>query len=159
MIKFTEMDEGNVKTMEFFETVGVVVDYLKANDFTSWQDEEVSYDLTEVETLQDLQFELEKVNLNWWTLTAEEVTLKEAVEAYFENYEVVENKVFNSHFNLSDSDAKRYARDYAKGELYVYDADGFEELLSEKDEIDEYDEEARGKKVIIDDVNTQGYTY
>lgn len=77
MIKLVLVEEGKREEL----TVGTleeIVDYLQENEeLTTWVlDEDATMELPEldkVETVRDLEYELKKIDLSWWTLTVEEM--------------------------------------------------------------------------------------
>jgi|SRR5699024_1168160 len=73
MLKLVELREGGEKTELVEGTLEVVVNYLKENEeIYNWvQDEDPEIELPElenIETVRELEAELEKVNLGWWSL-------------------------------------------------------------------------------------------
>jgi predicted DNA-binding protein len=75
LMKLVELNEGTRK--ELIEgTLQEIVDYLKDNpDLYTWQldnDPEAEMpELDNIETLRELEHELDKIDLGWWTLTIE----------------------------------------------------------------------------------------
>ena len=77
MLKLVEKDHGEIKET-FKGTLEEIVKWLKENDeIYTWildEDPEIEMpDFENVETLRELEYELEKVNLSWWSLVVEEV--------------------------------------------------------------------------------------
>lgn len=165
MIKLVVNNESNVEVVEFFETVEATVDYLKRTDLVSWQKDEDpeanDLDLTNVETLQQLEAALEEVKLSWWEIEVEEISEKEAVEQYLANYDKVKETTFRDKLNFTSNDEKDYADAFEKDELYVYDNESFKEFLNEKEELDDYDKEAlaTNPSIVLDNTNVEGYTF
>lgn len=83
MLRLVEKNEGK-ETVLTEGTLKEVVNYLKENpDLLDWMNhspwtddgspETELPDLDEVETLRDLRYELNKINLSWWSLEVEEI--------------------------------------------------------------------------------------
>lgn len=77
MLRLIEKDHGKVKVL-FEGGLAEVVEYLQNNkDLMNWvNDEDPDMELPEldeVETLRELEFELNKIDLSWWCLEVEEV--------------------------------------------------------------------------------------
>jgi len=83
MLRLVEKNEGK-ETVLTEGTLKEVVNYLKENpdlldwmNYSPWIDdgspETELPDLNEVETLRDLRYELNKINLSWWSLELEEI--------------------------------------------------------------------------------------
>ena len=74
-MKLVEFNEGTRKELTQ-GTLQEIVDYLRNNpDLYEWQlendpDAEMP-DFTEIETLRDMEYELDKINLSWWSLVIE----------------------------------------------------------------------------------------
>ena len=76
MLRLMEKDHGEEKVL-FTGSLREVLEYLQNNkDLMNWVlDEDHTAELPEleeVETLKDLEFELSKIDLSWWTLKIEE---------------------------------------------------------------------------------------
>ena len=75
LMKLVELNEGTRKELTQ-GTLQEIVDYLRNNpDLYEWQlendpDAEMP-DFTEIETLRDMEYELDKINLSWWSLVIE----------------------------------------------------------------------------------------
>lgn len=74
-VKLVEIDHGN-RTVLAKGTLQQIISYLQKNDqiYTWILDEEpeaIMPDLDSVENLADLQHELDKVDLSWWSLKVE----------------------------------------------------------------------------------------
>ena len=77
MLKLVEKDHGEEKIL-VEGTLVEIVSYLKENEnIINWaQDEDPEIELPEldeIETLRELEYELKKINLSWWTLEVEEM--------------------------------------------------------------------------------------
>lgn len=83
MLRLVEYSEGK-ETVLTEGTLKEVVNYLKENpDLLDWMNHSPWIDdgspetelpeLDEVETLRDLRYELNKINLSWWSLEVEEI--------------------------------------------------------------------------------------
>lgn len=75
MLRLVEMDHGEVKTT-IEGTLGEIVGCLKENkEIYTWmldEDPKIEMpDFEDVKTLRELEYELEKVNLSWWSLVIE----------------------------------------------------------------------------------------
>lgn len=78
MLKLTELREGGEIGIEKTGTLDEIVEFLKENeDLYDWiLDEDPDFELPnfdEVETLRELEYELSKVDLSWWSLEVEKV--------------------------------------------------------------------------------------
>ena len=75
LMKLVELNEGTRKELTQ-GTLQEIVDYLRNNpDLYEWQlendpDAEMP-DFTEIKTLRDMEYELDKINLSWWSLVIE----------------------------------------------------------------------------------------
>lgn len=77
MLRLVEQDHGEEKVL-IEGTLEEIVKYLKENEnITNWvldEDPEIELpELGEIETLRELEYELKKVDLSWWTLEVEEI--------------------------------------------------------------------------------------
>lgn len=170
MIKLAVNNEGNVEVVEFFETVEATVDYLKRTDLVSWQKDEDpeanDLDLTNVETLQQLEAALEEVKLSWWEIEVEEIDSYkinsiEELTYYLENYPNSRSNLIDTVFSLFKSDVSKIAENYRKGEAYIYSKEDF---LEEKKEIAEkykqylINEGFTLEEILEEDKNYQDYS-
>lgn len=76
MLRLIEKDHGKTRVL-FKGNITEVVEYLKKNeDLMNWvRNEDPTAELPEleeVETLRDLRYELNKIDLSWWSLEVEE---------------------------------------------------------------------------------------
>lgn len=72
MLKLIEMDHGETKILKV-GTLKAITEHLKENELlTSWVLEDNPEmelpELNNIETIEELNFELDKINLGWWTL-------------------------------------------------------------------------------------------
>ena len=72
MLRLIEKDHGEEKVL-FEGTVAEIVEWLKNNKrIYTWmldEDPEIEMpDFDDVETLRELEYELEKIDLSWWSL-------------------------------------------------------------------------------------------
>ena len=77
MLRLVEMDHGEKKVL-LEGTLGEIVQYLQNNeDIYTWvRDEDFRAELPElnnIETLRDLEHELKKIDLSWWSLEVREI--------------------------------------------------------------------------------------
>lgn len=80
MLKLKELMEGGEIGVMFKGTLSEVVEYLEENedlyDWVQYEDPDMELpELENIETIRDLKTELEKVNLDWWSLEVEEIEL------------------------------------------------------------------------------------
>lgn len=75
MLKLIEVDHGEIKLLKI-GTLKAITEYLKNNEqLINWMlDDEPDMELPElnnIETVDELNYELKKIDLGWWTLRVE----------------------------------------------------------------------------------------